>query len=72
MPFGVRPDGRGGSVDFDAVYEELGRVYKDRSESERGDSILKAQRQLDNAIDAYRRGFEADRRDAYPGSKRSR
>ena len=23
MPFGVKPDGQGGSVDFDAVYEEL-------------------------------------------------
>jgi tetratricopeptide (TPR) repeat protein len=23
MPFGVKPDGRGGSIDFDAVYEEL-------------------------------------------------
>src|SRR4051794_29273321 len=23
MPFGVKPDGAGGSVDFDAVYEEL-------------------------------------------------
>ena len=23
MPFGVKPDGEGGSVDFDAVYEEL-------------------------------------------------
>ena len=23
MPFGVKPDGRGGSVDFDAVYERL-------------------------------------------------
>jgi len=23
MPFGVKPDGRGGSVDFDAVYREL-------------------------------------------------
>jgi hypothetical protein len=23
MPFGVKPDGRGGSVDFDAVYTDL-------------------------------------------------
>jgi hypothetical protein len=23
MPFGVKPDGRGGSVDFDSVYEQL-------------------------------------------------
>ena len=45
----------------------LGRVYKDRWEAERGESILKAQGHLDQAIDAYRRGFEADWRDAYPG-----
>ena len=45
----------------------LGRVYKDRWEAERGESILKAQGHLDLAIDAYRRGFEADWRDAYPG-----
>ena len=23
MPFGTKPDGQGGSVDFDAVYDEL-------------------------------------------------
>jgi tetratricopeptide (TPR) repeat protein len=45
----------------------LGRVYKDRWDAERGGSILKAQGLLDQAIDAYRRGFEADWRDAYPG-----
>ena len=45
----------------------LGRVYKDRWESERGDALLKGQGHLDQAIDAYRRGFEADWRDAYPG-----
>jgi len=45
----------------------LGRVYKDRWEAERGGSVLQAQGHLDNAIDAYRRGFEADWRDAYPG-----
>ncbi|MGH2949585.1 MAG: TRAFs-binding domain-containing protein [Solirubrobacteraceae bacterium] len=45
----------------------LGRVYKDRWEAERGGSVLKAQGHLDKAIDAYRRGFEADWRDAYPG-----
>jgi hypothetical protein len=45
----------------------LGRMYKDRWEAERGDSILKAQGQLDKAIEAYRRGFEAGWRDAYPG-----
>jgi hypothetical protein len=45
----------------------LGRVYKDRWDAERGDSVLRAQGQLDKAIGAYRSGFEADWRDAYPG-----
>ena len=45
----------------------LGRVYKDRWEAERGGSVLRAEGCLDQAIDAYRRGFEADWRDAYPG-----
>jgi tetratricopeptide (TPR) repeat protein len=45
----------------------LGRVYKDRWEAERGGSSLRAEGFLDQAIDAYRRGFEADWRDAYPG-----
>ena len=46
----------------------LGRVYKDR-----WDRALKANQKahaaevLDQAIDAYRRGFEADWRDAFPG-----
>jgi MAP3K TRAFs-binding domain len=45
----------------------LGRVYKDRWEAARGGSALLAEGHLDQAIDAYRRGFEADWRDAYPG-----
>jgi tetratricopeptide (TPR) repeat protein len=45
----------------------LGRVYKDRWEAERGGSALRAAGFLDQAIEAYRRGFEADWRDAYPG-----
>jgi tetratricopeptide (TPR) repeat protein len=45
----------------------LGRVYKDRWEAERDGSVLRAAGHLDQAIDAYRRGFEADWRDAYPG-----
>lgn len=45
----------------------LGRVYKDRWEAERGGSLLKARGHLDKAVHAYRRGFEADWRDAYPG-----
>lgn len=46
----------------------LGRVYKDRWEAanKAGDTFT-AQAFLDQAIDAYRRGFEADWRDAYPG-----
>ena len=46
----------------------LGRVYKDRWEdaAQRGEKLL-ARGLLDQAIDAYRRGFEADWRDAYPG-----
>lgn len=46
----------------------LGRVYKDRweSASKHGDEEL-ARAALDQAIDAYLRGFEADWRDAYPG-----
>lgn len=39
----------------------LGRVYKDRWRAEHDDAAL------ERAIDAYRRGFEADWRDAYPG-----
>jgi hypothetical protein len=45
----------------------LGRVYKDRWEAERDASVLRAEGHLDQAIDAYLRGFEADWRDAYPG-----
>lgn len=49
------------------TYGLLGRVYKDRWDAARGGSVLKAQGELAQAIDAYRRGFEADWRDAYPG-----
>jgi len=50
------------------TYGILGRVYKDRWEeaSKRSEQFL-AYGLLDKAIDAYRRGFEADWRDAYPG-----
>jgi hypothetical protein len=50
------------------TYGILGRVYKDRWEaaSQSGQHIL-ARALLDKAIDAYRHGFEADWRDAYPG-----
>jgi tetratricopeptide (TPR) repeat protein len=49
------------------TYGLLGRVYKDRWEAARQGSVLRARGELDRAIDAYRRGFEADWRDAYPG-----
>ena len=49
------------------TYGLLGRIYKDRWESERETSPLRAAGDMDRAIDAYRRGFEADLRDAYPG-----
>jgi tetratricopeptide (TPR) repeat protein len=49
------------------TYGLLGRVYKDRWEAARERSRNEADGQLDLAIDAYRRGFEADWRDAYPG-----
>jgi len=50
------------------TYGILGRVYKDRWEEalKKGAHFL-ARGLLDKAIDAYRRGFEADWRDAYPG-----
>jgi hypothetical protein len=49
------------------TYGLLGRVYKDRWDDEREGSVLRAHGLLDQAIDAYRKGFEADWRDAYPG-----
>ncbi|MGC2571001.1 MAG: TRAFs-binding domain-containing protein, partial [Candidatus Nitrosopolaris sp.] len=50
------------------TYGILGRVYKDRWESayKSGDELLAAG-MLDQAIEAYVHGFEADWRDAYPG-----
>ncbi len=50
------------------TYGILGRVYKDRWQAakEAGQTFLAAGL-LDQAIDAYTRGFEADWRDAYPG-----
>ena len=50
------------------TYGILGRVYKDRWEAalKAGDTFL-ADGLLDNAIDAYLKGFQADWRDAYPG-----
>lgn len=50
------------------TYGILGRVYKDRWERalKDGDTFL-ARGQLNKAIEAYLKGFEADWRDAYPG-----
>src|SRR5262249_2419301 len=46
----------------------LGRVYKDRWErAGKAGNTDEARALLDKAIDAYRRGFEADWRDQYPG-----
>ena len=45
----------------------LGRVYKDRWAAERDHSRVRARGYLKQAIEAYRGGFEADWRDAYPG-----
>jgi tetratricopeptide (TPR) repeat protein len=53
---------RGGSSE---TYGILGRVYKDRWQ--KATNKFAAKGELDRAIDAYRMGFEADWRDAYPG-----
>jgi hypothetical protein len=46
----------------------LGRVYKDRWErADKAGNTDEARALLGKAIDAYRRGFEADWRDHYPG-----
>jgi hypothetical protein len=49
------------------TYGLLGRVYKDRWAGERERSPVRARGFLRQAVDAYRAGFEADWRDAYPG-----
>ena len=46
------------------TYGILGRIYKDRWKVAQG---AKKKGLLKKAIDAYRKGFEADWRDAYPG-----
>jgi len=50
------------------TYGILGRVYKDRWDAavKAGQALL-ARGLLDNAIDGYLKGFQADWRDAYPG-----
>lgn len=50
------------------TYGILGRVYKDRwSAAVKAGQGFLARGLLDQAIDAYLKGFEADWRDAYPG-----
>jgi hypothetical protein len=50
------------------TYGILGRLYKDRWERARNaDDSFRAAALLDQAIETYRKGFEADWRDAYPG-----
>jgi tetratricopeptide (TPR) repeat protein len=50
------------------TYGILGRIYKDRWEAaQKAGQALRARGLLDQAIDAYLKGFEADWRDAYPG-----
>jgi tetratricopeptide (TPR) repeat protein len=50
------------------TYGILGRVYKDRwAAALRDGKALLARDYLDEAIDAYMKGFQADWRDAYPG-----
>jgi hypothetical protein len=50
------------------TYGILGRIYKDRWERARNaNETFRAPAMLEKAIDTYRKGFEADWRDAYPG-----
>jgi hypothetical protein len=50
------------------TYGILGRVYKDRWEAAaRAGETVRARGLLDQAIEAYLKGFETDWRDAYPG-----
>ncbi|MEM7025168.1 MAG: TRAFs-binding domain-containing protein [Pseudomonadota bacterium] len=49
------------------TYGILGRVYKDRWEAAAKEGGFLAAGVLDQAIEAYLKGFEADWRDAYPG-----
>jgi tetratricopeptide (TPR) repeat protein len=50
------------------TYGLLGRVYKDRwAAALKAGETFKARGVLEKAIEAYRVGFEADWRDAYPG-----
>lgn len=50
----------------------LGRLYKDLYQELQSKEDITASAALDDAIDAYTRGFESDPRDYYPGGTRSR
>lgn len=45
----------------------LGRVHKDRYKDAKAANSIMAEAALDDAINAYRQGFESDPRDYYPG-----
>ncbi len=45
----------------------LGRIHKDRYKELKKKGSIMAEAALDDAIDAYRKGFESDPRDYYPG-----
>jgi tetratricopeptide (TPR) repeat protein len=45
----------------------IGRIYKDFWSDTRTDDPVRARGMLKKAIEAYRKGFEADIRDAFPG-----
>lgn len=45
----------------------LGRIYKDRWDALKETSPFEAKGNLKKAIETYRRGYESDWRDAYPG-----
>ncbi|MEI7869038.1 MAG: TRAFs-binding domain-containing protein [Candidatus Methylumidiphilus sp.] len=45
----------------------LGRIHKDRYKELKQKGSIMAAAALDDAIDAYRKGFESDPRDYYPG-----
>ena len=45
----------------------LGRVYKDQFFDQKSKNSTIAEAYLNKAIDSYKKGFDADWRDAYPG-----
>lgn len=45
----------------------IGRIYKDRWQEAKAQDPIAARGHLNQAIEAYLRGFRADARDAYPG-----